>query len=264
MAFKQHPQSFFGYNSSKRGLYFGFIPHKLVYTRAWQFLRPYKEPLMNESKAPIGHRKSFSTTPSETIRILIAEDTTLVRYGLSKSLQQIKHFAIVGEACNGKQALDMALIFEPDVILMDYNMPVMDGLQATIEIKKHLPTCKIIMITEAETTEKALDALKKGVDGYCLKHTTIETLSHIIQMVPQGICVIDSHFIAQLRQAIPQHMTSPKTNTNTIHLTNREKEVLALIVAGKSNKEIAVILQMTFHTAKAHVCRIIQKLGVED
>lgn len=200
----------------------------------------------------------------EPIRILIAEDTSLVRYGLCKSLQTLCGFNVVGEAINGKNAVDLALELDPDVILMDFNMPVMDGLEATIEIKKHRPECKVIMITEMETVEKALEAIKNGVDGYCLKDTSVVRLGHIITMVQEGICAIDNQFIEQLRSSIPQNATREKGKTPGVNLTKREKEVLALIVGGKSNKEIAANLQMTFHTAKAHVCRIIQKLGVED
>ncbi len=206
----------------------------------------------------------------KTIKVLIAEDHELARYGLSMAIDEKPAFTVAGEAENGAQALEMALDVKPDIILMDIGMPVMDGITATLEIKRQLPEAKILMLTSRKEEEEIYASLAAGADAYCMKDIKIDRLCQVMEMVMDGAIWLDPAIARVVMQAVPgAKMPEPgkpiqarkKYNTE---LTDREQEVLKLIVDGKSNKEIAQILDVTTHTAKAHVCNIIQKLAVDD
>jgi DNA-binding NarL/FixJ family response regulator len=205
------------------------------------------------------------------LRLLIAEDHELTRYGLTLALEDKGGMSIVGEAENGVQALQLAEAHQPDVILMDIGMPVMDGIQATVEIRQALPNTKIIMLTSHKDPEEVYAALAAGADAYCMKDIKVERLCQVIEMVQEGTLWIDPAVARIVLGALPgsggeaiaSKPAASRKQYNT-ELTEREREVLTLIVGGKSNKEIAQALGVTTHTAKAHVCNIIQKLAVDD
>lgn len=221
--------------------------------------------------------ESPESTPSKlstkTLKIAIAEDHDLSRDGLSLSLQKKTMFEICGEAENGQVALKIAETEQPEVFIMDIGMPIMDGIAATQAIKKQWPEMKVIMLTSHNEGEEVFAALAAGADAYCLKDIKLDRLVQVIEMVAEGAVYLDPAIAALVLQSIPlagQAKTGGAAyggatkNKFNVDLTHREQEVLELIVAGKSNKEIANDLCITIHTVKAHVCNIIQKLAVDD
>lgn len=213
------------------------------------------------------------------IRVLIVEDHELARYGLSMALSEKEGIDIAGEAENGQQGVDLALKEKPDVILMDIGMPIMDGIAATQKIKAAWPDSRIIMLTSIQNHEEVLASMAAGADAYCLKDIRMERLYQVIQMVLDGAIWLDPAIARMVMQTLPSGAEpAPVNNADAAEqtvvkkgrvrynaeLTERELEVLKLIVDGKSNKEIAALLDVSAHTAKAHVGSIIQKLAVDD
>ncbi len=227
--------------------------------------------------------KNAQTPP----RVLIAEDHELVRYGLALTLEEQKsngapRVEIVGEAENGQEAVALAESEKPDIILMDIGMPVMDGITATARIKEAHPEIKVAMLTSHKDEEEIFASLAAGADAYCMKDIKVDRLCQVIEMVLDGALWIDPAIAQVVMKALPSQNRDPKEAAEpadgpgaekaapaqrkryNTDLTEREMEVLELIVEGKSNKEIAAILHVTTHTAKVHVGNIIQKLAVDD
>jgi DNA-binding NarL/FixJ family response regulator len=212
-----------------------------------------------------------SETQSTQLRVVIVEDHELARFGLSMALAERDTIAVVGEAENGKKGVETVLSLKPDVVLMDIGMPVMNGITATQEIKAKLPDTKVVMLTSMNNPEEVLASLSAGADAYCMKEIKIERLHQVLDMVMEGAIWLDPAIARLVTQSLPGNVqvqdvkphSQPKRRYNA-QLTEREQEVLKLIVAGKSNKEIAQVLDVTSHTAKAHVANIIQKLAVDD
>jgi len=224
-----------------------------------------------------------STTRQQDIRLLIVEDHELARYGLSMALSDRERIQVVGEAQNGQEGVELALTEKPDVVLMDIGMPVMDGITATRLIKQELPEVKVIILTSLNNPEEVLASLAAGADAYCMKDIKIDRLHQVLDMVLEGAIWLDPAIARLVMQSLPGEGTKPEgeaassstdavAEEKTAHskrrynteLTEREYEVLKLIVGGKSNKEIAALLKVSSHTAKAHVANIIQKLAVDD
>ncbi len=210
------------------------------------------------------------------IKLLIAEDHELVRYGLVIALDEKNNIEVVAEAENGSDALRLAGEKHPSVVLMDIGMPVMDGITATQQIKEKYSDIKIIMLTSHKDQEEVIASLAAGADAYCMKDIKVNRLCQVIEMVLEGALWLDPAIASMVLHSIsspkPQQATEPespsykepKRKRYNTDLTEREMEVLELIVDGKSNKEIASALNVTTHTAKAHVGNIIQKLAVDD
>jgi DNA-binding NarL/FixJ family response regulator len=205
------------------------------------------------------------------IRVLIAEDHELARTGLSYAIQGNPQFQVSGEADNGVAAVAQASEHQPHVVLMDIDMPEMDGILATRKIKETLPDVKVIMLTSQGEQEQVYQAFSAGADGYCLKDIRIERLFTVIEMVAEGGIWIDppiAGFIlnrinrSPLPENVSKHLEPEANQGNT--LTEREMETLTLIVAGKSNKEIANLMSVSTNTIKTYVGKIIQKLAVDD
>lgn len=208
---------------------------------------------------------------SSPIRVLIAEDHELARTGLSYAIQGNPHFQVIGETDNGAVTVEQASTLHPHVVLMDIDMPVMDGIEATRKLKETLPEIKVIMLTSQSEQEQVYEAFSAGADGYCLKDIRIERLFTVIDMVAEGGLWIDppiAGFILNRINRPPEsenasrHLESPSSQGTP--LTEREMETLTLIVAGKSNKEIAAIMTVSTNTIKTYVGKIIQKLAVDD
>ena len=211
--------------------------------------------------------------PTTPITVLIAEDHELARRGLSATLEESEHIVIAGEAENGQVAVALTLSQKPNVVLMDIGMPILDGISATREIKAQSPNTKVIMLTSHDEGEEVYAALASGADAYCMKDIKIDRLCQVIDMVMDGAIWLDPAIARMVMQTLPINLphkhkptgvggaTRQKYNT---FLTDRETDVLRLIVDGHNNKEIAETLNITIHTAKAHVCNIIQKLAVDD
>jgi DNA-binding NarL/FixJ family response regulator len=211
----------------------------------------------------------------EGLRILLAEDHEWARIGLSLSIQAKSHYKIVAEAENGQEALLKARELRPDVILMDIEMPVMDGLTATRKIKEEFPEIKVVMLTSHKDEQNISQALTCGANAYCMKDIKIERLIQVLDMVAEGATWFDPGINEMLMRILLEKIPGTGGEVESgasgapdilldVDLTDRELDVLALIVKGKSNKEIADQLSITVHTVKIHVGNIIQKMGVED
>lgn len=206
---------------------------------------------------------------SETaIRLLIADDNELTRMGLTYGLGKSRQVDIVAHACDGHEAVKLALDFQPDVILMDLGMPGMDGIAATRAIKAAAPEIQIVMLTADCDKASVMASLAAGADAYCIKDIRMDRLLQVLEMVCEGAVWLDPAIARLVTGGLPEDEEgmppAGKRQRYNATLTDREREVLALIVDGRSNKEIALMLTVTTHTVKAHVCGIIRKLGVDD
>lgn len=204
------------------------------------------------------------------MKILIAEDHEFTRTGLKYSLQSKSRFEVVAEAENGEQAVALVSQVQPDIVLMDIGMPIMDGIAATQKIKESFPGIKVVMLTSRQVKEEVYASLAAGADAYCMKDITTERLVHVIEMVAEGGIWLDPP-IAQLlmhnlsvKPMEKEDRLPQARHAYNAELTEREMDVLALIVQGKSNRDIADALTITTHTVKVHVGNIIQKLAVDD
>lgn len=201
-------------------------------------------------------------------KVLIVDDHELTRNGLIFGFKtEGAGYDIVGQAKNGVEAV--ALASSADLVLMDMAMPVMDGVEATRQVKASFSHIKVIMLTSRQEETEVYAALAAGADAYCLKDISTSRLLQVMEMVLEGGFWLDPTIaglvLDTLRIKLPKTIKqSPQRQSYRQDLTERELEVLALIVESKNNKEIAEILQVSVHTAKAHVANIIQKLAVDD
>jgi NarL family two-component system response regulator LiaR len=195
---------------------------------------------------------------SDTIRVMIVDDHDMVRRGLSAFLMAMKDLQLVGEARNGKEALEICDSARPDVILMDLVMPEMSGAEAAREIRASLPEVQIIALTSFEDRELVQDALRAGAISYLLKNVSADDLAEAIRAAHAGRPTL----APEAAQALIQ--TATEGPAPGFDLTPREREVLALLVEGLTNPEIAERLVVSRSTAKAHVSNILSKLGASN
>jgi NarL family two-component system response regulator LiaR len=194
---------------------------------------------------------------SEKIRIMLVDDHAVVRSGLGAFLSVNPDLELVGEAENGEQAVVRAGILKPDVILMDLMMPVMDGVAATAAIKKQNPGIQIIALTSFQEDELVQNALKAGAVGYLMKNVNARELAAAIRAAKDGKMTLAPEAAQALVRASQQ---AQETET----LTEREREVLKLMVEGLNNAEIAERLVVSLSTVKYHISNILMKLGVDN
>jgi two-component system, NarL family, response regulator LiaR len=191
------------------------------------------------------------------IRILIADDHSVVRQGLRMFLALEEDLEVVGEAVDGAEAVRMARELRPDVVLMDLLMPRMDGIEATAAIRSELPDTEVIALTSVLEDKSVVGAIKAGAIGYLLKDTQAQELCRAIIAASQGQVQLSPQAAARLMREV-RAPESPEP------LTPRETEVLALLAQGKANKEIAADLSLGEKTVKTHVSNILGKLGVQS
>ena len=202
-----------------------------------------------------------------TINILIVEDQKLIRVGLISLFEgDIKIFS---EAQNGKEAIEKYRMEKPDVVLMDIGLPDMSGIDATKKILEFDSNAKIVILTSHLSEQEVIDALHAGACAYAMKDISTEILEMVIKTVYEGAMWLDPQVVPVLREKNcgvipPRQMSRAMFKEKHANLTQREYEVLKLVVDGLSNNEIAKQLTISEHTAKAHVCNIIQKLVVDD
>ena len=206
---------------------------------------------------------------TKDVRVIIIEDYKLTRVGLRYALYEIENINVIAEAQNAEAGLEIIRNEHPDVVLMDLGLPGMNGLEATIRVKEISPDTKVIVLTSHDREEEVIASLGSGASGYCLKDIDPITLSNVIKNVARGACWIDSNVahLALKMFARPENTEIMQSCNNfeaKAKLTERENEVLKLLVQGKSNTQIAQELIVSVHTAKAHVCSILQKLCVDD
>lgn len=205
----------------------------------------------------------------DTTKILMVEDHLLFRVGLKSLFSDFPALSVIGEAGDGEEAVRLADELKPDVILMDIGLPGMSGVEATKKIKEKHPDMKVIILTSHSDENEVMQCLSAGANAYAMKDIKTDYLMMVIQSVKEGALWLDPQIVPivksknpNLLQVKPQSRASFKAEH--ANLTEREYEVLKLVVDGRSNSEIAEELNISEHTAKAHVCNIIQKLVVDD
>jgi DNA-binding NarL/FixJ family response regulator len=191
------------------------------------------------------------------IRVLIADDHFVVRQGLGALLAPRNGMKVVGEAATGKEAVELALALQPDVILMDLIMPDMDGTAAILAIRERNPAARILVLTSFGEREKVAAALRGGALGYLLKDSSADDLFAAIRSVYGGNLFLPQQLAADLLQP-------PPASPNGSQFTERELDVLRLLVQGKSNPEIAQSLYISSTTVRSHVTNILTKLNVAN
>ena len=193
------------------------------------------------------------------VKVLIADDHHVVRRGLLFFLKTQKDIEVVGEAVNGKEAVEMAAALQPDIVLMDLVMPIMDGIQATRMIKKQFPDMIVLMLTSFSDQDHVVPAIEAGAAGYQLKDIEPDELVASLRSLMRGENTLHPKASSELMKAPAE--PAPHTINQ---LTPREQEVLAELTKGKSNREIASALFVTEKTVKTHISNIFIKLVVQD
>lgn len=206
-----------------------------------------------------GHNFGDALDPSP-LRVMTVEDDLVMQLGLEQFLEDQSDCTLVGQASDGYSGIEMALSLKPDVILMDIGLPQLDGIAATERIKAQEPDIRIIMLTSHTAQTEMMAALSAGADAYCVKGAKLDRLKVAIASVKHGATYLDPQIA---RQILNQLKPSAPTGTQ-VQLSDREMEVLQLIVEGKSNPEIAATLYLSLSTVKTYVRGILSKLAVDD
>jgi DNA-binding NarL/FixJ family response regulator len=199
-----------------------------------------------------------------TIRVVVADDQGMVRSGFTVLLNAQPDIEVIGEAVNGKEAVEQAVALRPDVILMDVRMPVLNGLQATREITASTDPPKILVLTTFDLDDYVYEALRAGASGFLLKDASANELAAAVRLVAAGDALLAPGITRRLIAEFAR-MGAPRSPARKLEgLTERESEVLALVAHGMSNQEIAGRLFVAEQTVKTHVSRILMKLGLRD
>ncbi len=210
---------------------------------------------------------------NKPIRVLLVEDHTMTRMGLALVLQKADDVELVAEADNGQKGVELAKQFLPDIILMDIGLPEIDGIEATKQIRDSKLESKILIFTSRDGEDDVFAALGAGADGYIMKGSSEEQMISAIKAVAEGTAWLDPAIAKTVLRSITRQNNAYNSNGPTndgkqfaknCGLTDRELEVLSLIVEGLTNPQIADKLFITRATAKAHVHSILQKLCVDD
>lgn len=197
------------------------------------------------------------------MKILICDDQAVIRDGLEMLLKLEKDFEIVGAAQDGSEALELAAQKSPDLILMDLKMPVMNGIEATREIRAKFPDIKILVLTTYDDDEWVFDAIRAGAAGYLLKDTPRQRIVEAIRGTVEGRSFVDPAIAGRLLNQVASNQKQP-TSVLAEKLTERELDVLRLIAKGFNNGGIAGQLHLSEGTVRNHVSAILEKLGVSD
>lgn len=203
------------------------------------------------------------------ITLLLAEDHKLIRVGIKTLFDETPGFKVIAEAENGKQTINLAVSYNPDIILLDIGLPDINGIKVIQELQEKNIKSKIIVLSSSLEEDTILKCLALGVFAYVIKDINTDILINIVKSVNEGAMWLDPKIVPLLRskneRVIPQKQLK-RSEFRELHsnLTQREYEVLKLLVDGKSNSDISKELCISEHTAKAHVCSIIQKLVVDD
>lgn len=198
-----------------------------------------------------------------TIRVLVVDDHPVVREGIAAMLSRQPDLAVVGEAADGLEAVERAAELHPDVVLMDLQMPRLDGVEAIRRIRAQLPVTQVIILTTYDTDELVFQGIQAGARGFLLKDAPREELFRAIAAVHRGESLLQPSVAAKLIDRVT-HMGSAPPPAAEDRLSEREMDVLRLMAKGQPNKEIAQVLFISESTVKTHIASIFQKLGVRD
>lgn len=196
------------------------------------------------------------------IKVLLAEDHTIVRKGLRSLLDNETEIQVVGEAEDGQQAIQKTVQMRPDVVVMDITMPVLNGLEATRQIKKLYPQVKVVVLTVHSTEEHIFQILRAGASGYVVKQGAVNELIQAIQTAYRGETFLSPSIS---RQTVDEYGRQAEAMEDKYDkLTGREREVLQMIAEGRTNREIAGRLHITVKTVEAHRAHLMDKLGLRS
>jgi len=202
-----------------------------------------------------------------TTRVLVVDDQALLRTAFSSLIDAEDDLEVVGEAADGRQAVQIAARLRPDVVVMDVRMPVMDGIEATRQITavQGAGVPRVLILTTFDLDEYVFEALRAGASGFALKSRPLEELLTAIRTVAAGEALLAPSVTRRLIAHFAHHAPpAPRAAPRLAELTEREREVLALVARGLSNAELAETLCVSLPTAKTHVSRILTKLGARD
>ncbi len=222
--------------------------------------------------------------PLSITRVLIVDDQRLVRDGIASLLRMQEGINVVGTATNGQEAVEQALALQPEVILMDVRMPMMDGVEAAVQILKQMPSSCILMLTTFDDDEYVRNALRAGARGYLLKDLPAQDLANAVRAVSQSVYQLDASVVERMietydgpksakpgdaeersRPSLPNTKGHAAADSlDTAGLTNREREILRLIARGATNREVADSLVISEGTVKNHLSNIFGRLGLRD
>jgi len=206
---------------------------------------------------------------ADNVKIFIVEDHEMVRLGLKAGLERVDGMELAGEAEDGLEAVESVCATKPDVVLMDIELPSMDGIEATQRIKQKHPDLRVIMLTSHQEDEGIFAAFAAGADGYCLKGAPMSRLALAIRTVVDGGAWLDPAIAGKVLRE-PVRATAPAAQKESgdlapgLQLSEREVDVLRLVADGLSNPEIAKKLYLSAETVKSHLRRIMEKLVVDD
>jgi DNA-binding NarL/FixJ family response regulator len=195
---------------------------------------------------------------TEAVRVVIADDHPMFREGLAALFEAMPDVDVVAECSSGAEAIEAAAAHQPDVVLMDLQMPEMDGVTATAEIVRRFPDVKVVILTSFGETERVHAALEKGASGYLLKDAGPNEVDAALRAAVRDEVFLD----AAVTRKLTQEMRAPRTGLGV--LTAREKEVLILVAEGRSNKDIADHLVISERTARTHVSHLLAKMGLSS
>ncbi len=208
------------------------------------------------------------STELKTIRILVVDDHPLIRRGMKGQFSLEPGFTVVGEANDGAQAIKLAAQLQPDIILMDIDLPIIDGITATQQIKTDQTATRILALSAFDDDTQVVGMLAAGADGYCLKSIKWEQLVAVIQLVLQGGAYLDPAIAQKVARLLKPTFVSQDTRGTDVSqrpiLSTREREILKFIAQGYSNQEIADKLFLSLGTIKSYVRMLLNKLSVDD
>ena len=199
-----------------------------------------------------------------TVRILIADDHGIVRKGLRLQLEQNKQFQVVGEANDGREAVRMAEELTPDIVIMDIAMPNLNGIQATTQMVRKNPQLGVIILSMYSDETYLTRTLAAGAKGYLLKDNADEDLQKAVESVAQGKPFFSPAIANTLLEDYMRQLQQRGLQDSYDLLTEREKEILQLLAEGRSNKDVASLLNLSINTVETHRTRIMQKLGLHS
>ncbi len=199
--------------------------------------------------------------PHEPIRVLVVDDHAILREGIRSLLERQDDMVVVGEAGDGQEALRQTALTQPDLVLMDLAMPGMDGLEATRRLTKSYPHIRVLILTQHDNREYVTPALHAGAAGYVLKRSGGREVVNAIRQVMRGVAILDSELAQKLGGSEEE---AADEQDPAAHLTEREAQILRLVVDGLSSKEIGQRLNISPKTASVHRTNIMSKLGVRN